>query len=129
MADPFTFEMPWPPSVNRHYQPKWDYGRGHVTTMLSDVAHSYRQDAVLLIRGQRGVLRRLAQPVGVRIVAIQPADGRLCDLDNLLKGTLDCIVRAGVLADDKYVDDLRITRGPREGRGRLVVTITVLGEG
>lgn len=127
--DPVTFELPWPPSVNHSYRPEWNADEARMVTKLKRTAKTFRETAIWTMIAQRVPRTRVALPLRISIVAIQPALGRTCDLDNLLKPTLDAIKKHGLIADDSYVDDLRITRGPRDGRGRLVVTVSMLQGG
>ncbi|WP_256824678.1 RusA family crossover junction endodeoxyribonuclease, partial [Pseudomonas aeruginosa] len=48
------------------------------------------------------------------------------DLDNLLKGLLDSLTKAGAWDDDGLVDDLRIVRGEVIAGGEVLVTIEAL---
>ncbi|MGU2067378.1 Ref family recombination enhancement nuclease [Pseudomonas aeruginosa] len=46
--------------------------------------------------------------------------------DNLLKGLLDSLTKAGAWDDDGLVDDLRIVRGEVKAGGEVLVTIEAL---
>lgn len=64
--------------------------------------------------------------VGVEI-DVYPPDRRMRDLDNLLKGPLDAICRAGRIADDSNVDEIIMRRRTVEKEGRLFVRIYEIG--
>jgi crossover junction endodeoxyribonuclease RusA len=109
-----TLQLPWPPSVNlywRHYQ-----GR----TLLSRAGRDYREVARLIATESGGL--EFTGEVSVAIDVWLPNRKRR-DLDNLLKAPLDCLVHAGVLADDSLIKSLAIeVRGYRVP-GLLDVTI------
>ena len=110
-----TFDLPFPPSVNTYWR---SIGRGRV--ILSEKGREYRK-ACLLWLSRQGVPRidgRLAVTLSVF-----PPDARRRDLDNLPKGLLDALTHAQVIVDDELIDDLRITRGPKQKGGLVQVTI------
>lgn len=43
------------------------------------------------------------------------------DIDNVLKPLLDMLVKQRVIADDRYVDDLRVVRTPPPGQTRVTI--------
>jgi len=63
----------------------------------------------------------IKNPIKVEIIAYRP-DKRKRDLDNLLKGSLDSLTKAGVWEDDSLIQDLRIYWGDHIG-GYLKVYI------
>lgn len=114
--------LSWPPTVNHSWRVGSD-GR----PKLNAKAKQWRRNAVTeaLVQGVRRV--RLGGSIAIDILAIPP-DGHVRDLDNLLKPTLDALTAAGIIADDRFVDELRIARGrPDPGEGRLVVRIRQKG--
>lgn len=110
--------LPWPPTIN-HY-----YGRRPIGGVyIKPRGKLYRQLVWAKLRNVETVHGRLA----VRLMACPP-DRRVRDLDNVLKASLDAITHAGVIEDDKHIDDLHITReSPMKG-GKLVVEIRSLEE-
>ncbi|MCG7044530.1 RusA family crossover junction endodeoxyribonuclease, partial [Pseudomonas aeruginosa] len=60
------------------------------------------------------------------VIHASPPDRRKRDLDNLLKGLLDSLTKAGAWDDDGLVDDLRIVRGEVKAGGEVLVTIEAL---
>jgi crossover junction endodeoxyribonuclease RusA len=115
--------LPWPPSVN-HY-----WGTNGKYRYITDRGKQYREDvlsaAYQAYCGKPAIIRCA---VKVTIEA-NPPDRRARDLDNLLKAPLDALAKAGVIIDDKQVDDLRIYRGPLVQQGRLMVTVEAIGNG
>ena len=73
---------------------------------------------------QRVPRLELDEPVSIDITAYPPLRGQMADLDNLLKPTLDALVRARVLADDRYITEIHVRRGPRDGAGRLAIRLS-----
>ena len=106
--------LPWPPSVGsmwRIFKNRW------ILSAKGREYHKAVQEQVLI----QNVARNLSKPLTVTIIAYRP-DKRKRDLDNLLKGTLDSLTKAGVWGDDSQIQDLRIYWGDHIG-GYLKVYI------
>jgi Holliday junction resolvase RusA-like endonuclease len=94
--------LPLPPSTNNLYVNL--PGRGRVR------AAAYRRwsdEAGWLVKAK-------TPPVtfyGAVAVRIEAGAGNRRDIDNILKPTLDLLVKVGVLADDRMIDVLHIMRG------------------
>jgi len=113
-----TLQVPWPPTGNHAYT----VARGR--KILSSKGRVYRdQVAVMIAAAARG--ERLAGRLSVRIEAYPP-DNRVRDLDNLIKLPIDCVKRAGVIADDGDIDLLSIERGYTCKGGALWIRISSL---
>ncbi len=135
-AEPRTFELPWPPSVNRYWRSTVVQRRRggkrvpSIAVLLSEDGRRYRDDVVRRIRyGHRGAISPLSCALAVELVA-HPPDRRRRDLDNLCKSVLDALEHANVYRDDAQIDDLRIVRAPVIRNGALLVTVrplTVIG--
>lgn len=115
--------LPWPPSANRYWRNITV--RGRARTLLSREAREFRDDVVEIAILSGAGASWLTGSIGVDIVAYPP-DRRVRDVDNLLKPTLDALKFAGVIEDDRFVDDLRIRRGPSVPGGLLVVTLHLI---
>lgn len=106
--------LPWPPSVGsmwRIFRNRW---------VLSSKGREYRVAVEEQIKLQN-VAVGIKNPIKVEIIAYRP-DKRKRDLDNLLKGSLDSLTKAGVWEDDSLIQDLRIYWGDHIG-GYLKVYI------
>ena len=117
---PYLIELPWPPSVNTY----WRSVGGRA--IISKSGREYRQSvelAVLIAGGRRNLLGSLS----VRIIATPP-DNRRRDLDNLLKGPLDGLAKAGVYEDDFQIDKLSIERVKPSKPGKLLIEIVEIRE-
>jgi len=113
-----TYRLPWPPSVNH-------YWRAHGTRRyISRAGQDFRDEVVATCRPDEVLNGRLA----VSIEAF-PATARRCDLDNLLKATLDALEHAGIYNDDGQIDTLQIVRREKRPPGCLDVVIHELGRG
>lgn len=115
-ADPRSFVLPWPPSVNAIWRSI--VIKGSVRVLLSKEGRKYREGVQKLI----GQVPTIAQPVEVRIAAYPP-DGRRRDIDNIAKAALDALTHAGVWDDDVRVAVLHVSRCPPVPGGRLIVTV------
>lgn len=117
-----TIKLPWPPSVNRMWR-TISKGRLAGRTLLSKEGRDYRKDVSENVLLQRIPRHTLSGKLSVRIYACPP-DHRARDLDNLPKGVLDGLKLAGVIADDRFVDELHITREHVVAHGSITVVIT-----
>lgn len=108
-------DVPWPPTGNHAYT----VARGR--KILSKAGRAYRESVskqiAMLVRGQW-----LTGRIGVRINAYPP-DRRVRDLDNLIKLPIDCVKRAGVIADDGDIDKLTIERGKTRKGGLMSICL------
>lgn len=114
-----SFELPWPPSVNRYYR----HVGPHV--LISRAGRQYRMMCVSRLGGKfpklTGKLRLTAE--------FYPPDNRRRDLDNLLKCTQDSLQHAGLYEDDSQIKSLRLDMGePWPPEGKLHVHIETLSE-
>ena len=121
------FVLPCPPSVNAYWRAP---NRGPLAGrfLLSREGRGYRGlvASALLTQGIR--LNSIARPVRL---GIELRHRRRVDLDNYLKPLLDALKArpkeglSGVIADDRFVDEIRIWRGacskgaPEEVRVRV----------
>lgn len=110
--------LAWPPTVNTY----WRNVQGRV--LISKRGREYRrhvaEQVLIQVRGRRFTDQRLALRVDC-----YPPDRRKRDLDNLAKGVLDSLAKAGLYNDDSQIDDLRLVRArrPSDRGGHIVVTI------
>ena len=109
-------KLPWPPSVN-HY---WRHVNNRV--LVSKQGRAYT-DLVAKLVGYSTDFFFAHERLAVHIAAYVP-DRRRRDLDNVLKAALDALTKSGVWNDDEQIDELSITRMPREDSGLLVVQIS-----
>lgn len=112
--------LPWPPSINHYYET----GR-RGPRRLSDRATRYRWMVALQLRGfpRFGDAR-----VSLEVDAFPP-DGKVRDLDNLLKALCDALRCAGAYDDDRQIDQLIIRRGEIERpEGRLFIKLRRVNE-
>ncbi|MCR5414828.1 MAG: RusA family crossover junction endodeoxyribonuclease [Kiritimatiellae bacterium] len=93
-----SFELPWPPSVNRYYR--------HVgpRVLISREGRRFRLMAVSRLAGRFPKLTGRVELSG----DFYPPDGRRRDLDNVLKCTLDSLVHAGLIGDDAQIKRIDI---------------------
>lgn len=102
------FKLPWPPSVNAAWRsPRTGPLAGR--TLLSAEGRAYRRAVGENVLIQRVPRHTLSGKLQVWIWA-RPPDERARDLDNLPKALLDGLKHAGVIADDKFIDELHIVR-------------------
>ena len=106
--------LPWPPSNNTYYR----HARGR--NYISDKGKQYATSVSDIIQ-QQNLAVKTPHRLSVTIYA-SPPDIRTRDLDNLSKGVLDALTKAGFWLDDGQIDGLRIERlEKRKGGGLLVV--------
>lgn len=111
-------DVPWPPTGNHAYT----VARGR--KILSKEGRAYRDavsNRIAIAVGGKLLTGRIA----VRISAYPP-DRRVRDLDNLIKLPIDCVKRAGVIADDGDIDKLTIERGKTRKGGLLSICLYTL---
>ncbi|ALX94865.1 endodeoxyribonuclease [Serratia fonticola] len=92
----YKLSLPWPPSNNAYYR----HGRGK--NYISEKGEKYTK-AVNSIIQQQNLAIKLSGSLSVTIYAAPP-DNRKRDLDNLSKGVLDALTKAGFWIDDGHID-------------------------
>ena len=108
MGEAISFELPWPPSVNRYYR--------HVgpRVLISREGRRYRMMCVSRLGGVFPKLEGKVKLTG----EFFPPDARKRDLDNVLKCMIDSLVHAGLMRDDsqiKHIDVQMMSPVPPEG--------------
>ena len=108
MGEAISFELPWPPSVNRYYR--------HVgpRVLISREGRRYR---MMCVSRRGGVFPKLEGKVKLT-GEFYPPDARKRDLDNVLKCMIDSLVHAGLMRDDsqiKHIDVQMMSPVPPEG--------------
>ena len=108
MGEAISFELPWPPSVNRYYR--------HVgpRVLISREGRRYRMMCVSRLGGVFPKLEGKVKLMG----EFYPPDARKRDLDNVLKCMIDSLVHAGLMRDDsqiKHIDVQMMSPVPPEG--------------
>lgn len=109
--------LPYPPSVN-HY---WRHvvRRGRVVVYIADTGLEYRRRVKTILKGAP----KLSGSLRV-VVLVNAPDGRVRDLDNLLKCLLDSLTAAGLWNDDNQVDELAIVRKQQVAGGAVDVVVS-----
>ena len=97
MVKEHTFELPFPPSVNRYYR--------HVgpRVLISREGRKFRMMVVSRLGGMGKLTGRLSLKV-----ECFPPDRRRRDLDNIGKALLDALQAAGLYDDDSQIKDLHL---------------------
>lgn len=108
MGEAISFELPWPPSLNRYYR--------HVgpRVLISREGRRYRMMCVSRLGGVFPKLEGKVKLTG----EFYPPDARKRDLDNVLKCMIDSLVHAGLMRDDsqiKHIDVQMMSPVPPEG--------------
>lgn len=98
----WSISLPFPPSTNNLFV---NAGKKRVS---GPRAGAYARAVLAAVRSSGGP-PRLSGELRAVLAAYAP-DLRRRDLDNLTKAPLDALVKAGVMADDSQVVDLRIYR-------------------
>lgn len=98
-----TIVLPWPPTGNLIWR---HAGKRHY---LSAEYKAYRTEVALL-----KIQRRVPSFTGRIAVELRchAKDERSRDLDNVCKGLLDSLMKAGIIANDKFIDELHVRRMP-----------------
>lgn len=97
-----TFELPWPPSVNKAY------GSFKGVKYKTKEAKLYFNDIAWLIRSKR--IHEFGKRRLKLVIKCYPPDHNKRDLDNLGKVLLDTLENSGIFKDDEQIDDLRFIR-------------------
>lgn len=119
MNNEIILYLPWPPSVNSYY---YHSKRG---TFVRKTGKEYT-DAVIEAVEEQAPGVQFDDPIHLE-VHMYPPDNKPRDLDNHMKGLQDSIVHAGLLSNDKLIDQLVIYRGVVIDKGLVVIEINEAG--
>lgn len=109
--------LPLPPSTNNLYV-NAKFGRGRY---VSKEYRAWQQEAALCIPP---AVRGAYKPRDIVGVTIRAAVDHRRDIDNIVKPVLDLLVKKLVIPDDRYVNEIRISRvKPGDGVTGLVVEV------
>ncbi|MGV3346391.1 RusA family crossover junction endodeoxyribonuclease [Enterobacteriaceae bacterium LUAb1] len=114
----YRIVLPWPPGNNHLFS----VFRGR--KIKSKKGRNYTEEVIRKITAENHQYH-LSGKLKVKILAYPPTRARR-DLDNLFKAPLDSLTRAGVIADDSLIDDVRMIRCGVFKGGKLEVIITEL---
>lgn len=115
----FKQEFMWPPSVNTYWR------RNGNRYYISEKGRKFKNHVFDVLASNK-VFFGKDDRLKVTILAYPP-DRRRRDLDNIQKGVLDSLEKAGIYHDDSQIDELRILRMP-EKLSKIVVTINVINK-
>lgn len=114
------FTVPFPPSTNKI----WRSVGGR--SILSEKARDYKTDAVADIIDQCAKAGGPPPRYDCRLMFalyLSPPDRRRRDISNFIKLLEDCCVHAGVMVDDKLVDELHVYRCDVVKDGKAIVVV------
>lgn len=114
----YRIELPWPPGNNHLFS----VFRGRKIKSKKGREYTALVNQCILETNQQ---YQLTGRLKVKILAYPPTRARR-DLDNLFKAPLDCLTKAGVIADDSLIDDVRMVRCEVVKGGKLEIIITEL---
>lgn len=110
---PYELILPYPPSVNHYWK------RSKTGVHLTQRARMFREDVSIRALDFLHANKTLRGPIELELFA-HPPDGKLRDLDNLLKATLDSLTHARVIGDDSQIKRLTIEWARKIKGGRMV---------
>lgn len=124
-------ELPWPPSLNRLWQPMLigacAYCRKHAHAGIRP-SDEYKNYAIQL---QVELLEQQVKPIpatpSLALTAHFYRPRRTGDLDNMLKGMLDVIGKGRVYGDDSQIIELHAYRHDDKQRPRVELEIATVG--
>lgn len=93
--------LPWPPSQNRIWR------RGKSVTYLSSQYRAWIEEAGWAIRQQTRGFKPIVGRFRAEIL-LNPPDNRQRDIDNSVKVLLDIAQKHGLVANDRYCEDLHV---------------------
>ena len=115
-------KLPWPPSANRYWRHP-STGKLAGRHLISEEGRAYRKAVAQAVMLDKYQAVRMDGYLSVEIDCYPP-DRRKRDLDNLLKGILDAMQKAGCYKDDNQFWSILIRRFPIVAGGKVVVRIS-----
>jgi len=116
----YQITLPYPPSTNVYYR---NYNG---VTVVSKESALFKREVWLAVY-KLGFPPKFNTKISLLIEFYGKKGGKR-DLDNCIKATQDALQDAGVFIDDYNIDDLRVVRRGRCEGGKIVCTITEIGE-
>lgn len=121
----YSFEMPWPPTVNHYHQPA-RMGRG-VRIIKGQKAKQYAKYCEKWLHDLGLENEKIPEDVNLsmRLVLHPPTLARY-DVDNRTKGIMDALSNSNFYADDSQIQKLTIEKGEKIKGGLVEVYISVI---
>jgi crossover junction endodeoxyribonuclease RusA len=124
--------LPYPPTVN-HYKKvgatiKTKNGKDFQLRVTCPKTRVFYYEVWVKIRSLKAT-GRIVEPIVTRLcltLLLYPPDKRKRDIDNVLKPTVDSLVKGGLIADDVQIDRLVIERCGIISQGQVIVRIEEL---
>jgi crossover junction endodeoxyribonuclease RusA len=113
--------LPYPPTVNTYYR-KWNN-----RMVISPSGKNFRNMVWMIAKRDYPKHKTFTEPVSIKIL-VHPPDKRKRDLDNILKGLLDSLAKAGIFADDSQVEILHLIRLENVVDGCVVVFVSEVSD-
>jgi len=95
--------------------------KGKLRLITTSVARKWKNAAIWELKAQRGTTPTITGPCQVTITLYMPT--RAGDADNYVKLVLDAIQSAKIIANDKQVDTLTVSKQVDKDRPRVELSI------
>lgn len=99
---------------------------GHLRMVTTKDAKAWKLAACWSLKAQRGMRPTITGPCALSITAYLPIN--LGDVDNYAKATLDALQEAGIIADDRQVQRMCISKAVDKLRPRTEITVEPCSE-
>ena len=115
--------LPYPVSANRYWRSFVPKGWTRAVVCLSSEAKSYRTECGWIARAA-GFRTPTKAAIALDLMLV-PKNGVVMDLSNCLKVAEDAL-QGIVYENDRQVREINLRYGPADGKGALIVEVTVL---
>lgn len=116
MIKELSFELPYPKKCSINSMYNWNK-KGSI--FLSSHAKKYKETVFYLVRG----LEKFGKESLKVKIGMYPPDGRIRDVDNVIKITLDALQYSNIFENDVQIKSLTIEKFYQVKNGKLEINI------